>query len=195
MKLKTYSSLLVYGIASLTFSNSLFCPHSVFTCFLWIWEQTAIISLYNINWLVCTTEMESVYCAVRTGSLYIIQVMCFVWIWEQTATISLYNINWLVCTTEMESVYCAVRTGSLCIIQVMCFVWIWEQTAIISLQKMCKYFLTNAPRIPPFVQTFPTPTHKASHYGLTKIHKPNMWHVRGSRYNSKTSLDICSNIV
>ena len=25
------------------------------------------------------TEM-SVYCAVRTGSLYIIQVMCFVWI-------------------------------------------------------------------------------------------------------------------
>jgi len=29
-----------------------FCPHSVFTCFVWIWEQTAIISLYSINWLV-----------------------------------------------------------------------------------------------------------------------------------------------
>ena len=101
-----------------TLSNSTFCPHSVFMCFVWIWKQTAIISLYNINWLVFITETESVYCAVRTGSLYIIQVMCFVWIWEQTAIISLYNINWLVFITETESVYCAVRTGYLYIIQV-----------------------------------------------------------------------------
>ena len=41
-------------------------------CFVWIWEQTAIISLYSINWLVCVTETECVYCVVRTGSLYII---------------------------------------------------------------------------------------------------------------------------
>jgi len=27
--------------------------------FVWIWEQTAIISLYSINWLVCITETES----------------------------------------------------------------------------------------------------------------------------------------
>ena len=60
--------------ASLTFSNSRFCPHTVFMCFVWIWEQTAIISLYNINWLVSITETESVYCAVRTGSWYIIHV-------------------------------------------------------------------------------------------------------------------------
>jgi len=39
----------------------------------WISEQTAIISLYSINWLVFITETESVYCAVRAGSLYIIQ--------------------------------------------------------------------------------------------------------------------------
>jgi hypothetical protein len=65
-------------------------------CFVWIWEQTAIISLYSINRLVCITDTESVYCAVRTGSLYIIQVMCFVWIWEQTVIISAYSINWLV---------------------------------------------------------------------------------------------------
>ena len=38
-------------------------------CFVWISEQTAIISLYNINWLVCITVTESVYWAVRTGSL------------------------------------------------------------------------------------------------------------------------------
>ena len=35
-------------------------------CFVCISEQTAIISLYNINWLVCITETECVYCAVRT---------------------------------------------------------------------------------------------------------------------------------
>jgi len=105
-------------------------------CFMWISEQTAIISLYNINWLVFITELESVYCAVRTGSLYIIQVMCFMWISEQTAIISLYSINWLVFITELGSVYCAVRTGSLYIIQVTCFMWISEQTAIISLYNI-----------------------------------------------------------
>ena len=35
-----------------------FCPHSVFMCFVWIWEQTAIISLYSINWLVFITQTE-----------------------------------------------------------------------------------------------------------------------------------------
>jgi hypothetical protein len=40
-------------------------------CFIWISEQTAIISLYSINWLVFITETECVYgvWAVRTGSL------------------------------------------------------------------------------------------------------------------------------
>ena len=105
--------------ASLTFSISAFCPHTVFMCFVWISEQTAIISLYNINWLVCITETECVYCAVRTGYLKIF--MCFVWISEQTTIISLYNISWLVCITETKCVYCAVRTelctfyGTLCL--------------------------------------------------------------------------------
>jgi len=54
---------------SLTFNNSTFCPHSVFMCFVWISEQTAVISLYNINWLVCIIVSESVYCAVRNGHL------------------------------------------------------------------------------------------------------------------------------
>ena len=42
-------------------------------CFVWTWEQTAIISLYSINWLVFTTETECVYCAVRTASLSAVQ--------------------------------------------------------------------------------------------------------------------------
>jgi hypothetical protein len=68
------SPVLTVRTASLTCSNSTFCPYSVFMCFVWISEQTAIISLYSINWLVFVTETECVYCAVRTGSLNIIQV-------------------------------------------------------------------------------------------------------------------------
>jgi hypothetical protein len=139
-----------------------FCPHTVFMCFVWIWEQTAIIPLYNINWLVFITKTEYVYCVVQTGYLYTASLtfsnstfcphsvfMCFVWIWEQTAIISLYNINWLVFITETEYVYCVVRTGYLytasltfsnstfCPYSVfVCFVWIREQTAIISLYNI-----------------------------------------------------------
>jgi hypothetical protein len=36
--------------------HSTFYPHTVFMCFVWIWEQTAIISLYSIDWLVFITE-------------------------------------------------------------------------------------------------------------------------------------------
>ena len=43
-------------------------------CFVWISKQTAIISLYNINWLVFITETECVYCAVRIGSMCLTDV-------------------------------------------------------------------------------------------------------------------------
>jgi hypothetical protein len=81
--------------ASLAFNNSAFCPHSVFMCFVWIWEQTVIISLFNINWLsinwlVCTTQTECVYCAVRA---------------EQTAITSLYSINVFVCPRIVYAVH------------------------------------------------------------------------------------------
>jgi hypothetical protein len=59
---------------SLTFTNSVFCPHSVFVCFVWISEQTAIISLCNINWLVFITETECVYCTVRTECSIAVQI-------------------------------------------------------------------------------------------------------------------------
>jgi len=116
-------------------------PHSVFMYFVWIWEQTTIVSLYKINWLVFITETEIVYCAVRTESLYIIlfiyyplkpngyymyhsftftnSTFCphsvfvgFVWISEQTAIISLYSIDWLVFITETESVYWSFNYNS-----------------------------------------------------------------------------------
>ena len=140
---------------SLTFNNSTFCPHSVIVCFVWIWEQTAIISLYSINWLVlyntdltlyssvgtiCTTSLtfkNSTFCPLSV-------FMCFVWIWEQTAIISLYSKNWLVLYNTDLTLYSPV--GTICTTSLtfknstfcphsvfMCFVWIWEQTAIISL--------------------------------------------------------------
>ena len=116
-----YRTVVPICAASLAFTNSTFCPHSVFMCFVWIWEQTAIISPYSINWLVCITETECVYCAVRTEHLTFSNstfcphsvFMCFVWISEQTTIISLYSINWLVCITETGCVYCAVRTENL----------------------------------------------------------------------------------
>jgi hypothetical protein len=58
-------------ISEFAITQTILCSaHTV--CFEWISEQTASISLYSINWLVSVTETECVYCAVRTGSLYII---------------------------------------------------------------------------------------------------------------------------
>jgi len=111
---------LLRGTDCIFIYNSTFCPHSVFMCFVWIWEQTAIISLYSINWLSFYNR-DGVFLTRGTYGVFIFNstfspnsvFMCFVLIWEQTAIISLYSINWLIVITETECVYCAVRTGSL----------------------------------------------------------------------------------
>jgi hypothetical protein len=78
----------LYVPSGLPFKKSMFCPHSVFMCSVWISEHAATISLYSINWLVCITETECVYCAVRTGSLnpFILSLFFF--------TRSLYCTKW-----------------------------------------------------------------------------------------------------
>jgi hypothetical protein len=43
--------------------------HMEFVCFVWISEQTANFALQDIKRLVFITEVNSVYCAVRTESL------------------------------------------------------------------------------------------------------------------------------
>jgi hypothetical protein len=63
---KPFKGQLLYVPSGLTFQNSTFSPHCVFVCFVWISEQTAIISLYVQHLLVFITERKSVYCAVRT---------------------------------------------------------------------------------------------------------------------------------
>jgi hypothetical protein len=45
-------------------------------CFVQLSEQTATFALQNINWLVFITEVESVYSAVRTESLYKTDTFC-----------------------------------------------------------------------------------------------------------------------
>jgi hypothetical protein len=40
---------LLYVPPGLTIKISMFCPHIIFKCFVWISEQTAIIFLYSIN--------------------------------------------------------------------------------------------------------------------------------------------------
>ena len=71
-----YRTVVTICTASLTFTI-LRSAHTtvVFMCFVWLSEQTAIISLYNINWLVCITERKCVYCAVRTGCLNTVPVI------------------------------------------------------------------------------------------------------------------------
>jgi hypothetical protein len=49
-----YRSVVTIYTTSLTYNNSTFC---VFMCFVWISEQTAIISLYSINRLGFITEI------------------------------------------------------------------------------------------------------------------------------------------
>jgi hypothetical protein len=41
-----------------------------FVCFVCIIEQTANFALHNIKKMVFITEVERVYCALRTDSLY-----------------------------------------------------------------------------------------------------------------------------
>jgi hypothetical protein len=65
---------LLYLPLDLTFRCCTVWPQSDFMCLVWISEQTAIISLYGIKWLVFITETECVYCAVRAGSSKSIQV-------------------------------------------------------------------------------------------------------------------------
>jgi len=41
MDLTLYSPVVTMCTTSLTFNNSAICPHSVFMCFVWIWEKNS----------------------------------------------------------------------------------------------------------------------------------------------------------
>jgi hypothetical protein len=104
--LTLYGPVVAIWTASLTFNNSTFCPHSVFICFVWIWEQTAIIPLYSIiTWLAFIREILPFKAqwllyippglTINNSTFYPRSITyVFLWIWKQTAIISLYNIDW-----------------------------------------------------------------------------------------------------
>ena len=120
--------------------HSTFCPHSVFMCFVWIWEQTAIISLHSIDWLVFITETECVYCAVRS-TFYVLSTQCiYVFCVDLRTNSDYFTVQqWQVGFYNWDGV-CLLR-GTFYILRsahsvFMCFVWIWEHRAIISLYSI-----------------------------------------------------------
>jgi len=80
----------------------------VFMCFVWIWEQTAIISLYSIDWLVFITETECVYCAVRS-TFYVLPTQCIYVFCVDLRTNSDYCTvqHWLVGFYNWDGVFTA----------------------------------------------------------------------------------------
>jgi len=120
--------------------HSTFCPHSAFMCFVWMSEQTAIISLYIVNWLVFITETERVYCAVRS-TFYVLPTHCIHVFCVNVGTNSDYFpmhrqlvgfYNWdgaCLLRYVLHSTFCPHSAF-------MCFVWMSEQTAIISLYSI-----------------------------------------------------------
>jgi len=94
-------------------------------CFVWIWEQTAIISLYSINWLVAVTKAGSVWCNLyRTLCPQSAKTHQHMHITEILKVIILL-CHMLVCFDYlvMECVYCEVRTETLYIIRINLSVW------------------------------------------------------------------------
>jgi hypothetical protein len=82
-------------------------------CFVWISEQTAIISVYNINWLVCITETECVYCAVRTECIHTVQVNLSLWLCHpQTVTRRSLTAKAPVRSQVSESEICSGQSGN-----------------------------------------------------------------------------------
>ena len=55
--------------------------HGVFVCFVWISEKTAIISLYNINWLVFITETECLLRGMDWIFIYIYIIYIYIKGW------------------------------------------------------------------------------------------------------------------
>jgi predicted cation transporter len=68
--------------------------------FVWIAEQTAIISLYSINLLVIITETECVYCAVRTKCINVTQVYLSVSL--TILTFSFHTLSFLYCSCQKD---------------------------------------------------------------------------------------------
>src|SRR5215469_5972964 len=108
-----YRTVVTICTTSLTFNNSTFCPHTVFMCFVWISEQTAIISLYKMSIVArgpnvlsppnCPFSGGSLSSYVRTQSQHLVTehvIMC----------VTLLHVSVGVLSSRRE----ASQTGSSC---------------------------------------------------------------------------------
>jgi len=100
--------------ASLTFNNSTFCPHCVFV---WISEQTAIISLHNINWLVCVNETEGNKLTKDWTCLFETQKDTQFYNWSNNDINIKFNNSRLNKALHQTIVGREVLTGELCAVQ------------------------------------------------------------------------------
>jgi len=87
---RTTSFSNIQKFCMLKFTNSTFCPHSPFMCFVWLWEQTAIISLYSINWLA-----------------FVMEAPCVLWEHEQTFV---SNSDWFCAPQDAENILTSSET-------------------------------------------------------------------------------------
>ena len=92
--LTLHSPVVTICTTSLTLKNSTFCPHSIFMCFVWIWEQKAIISLYSIDWLIFITDGVCLLC----GTFYVLPTHCiYVFCVDLRANSDYFTVqHWLV---------------------------------------------------------------------------------------------------
>jgi hypothetical protein len=75
----------------LTLKNSTFCPQSAFTCFAWISEQTAIVSLYSIDLQVFITNVQ---CLMRGTNWIIISNSNSSWSSNSSMCVKYFNSNY-----------------------------------------------------------------------------------------------------
>jgi hypothetical protein len=80
-------------------------------------EKKTIISLYSINWLVFVTETECVYCAVWTGSLYVIQLN-FTSSWFSSVSI-IPPLLHLIHSSTTNAVECFSPSTSVCPVSII----------------------------------------------------------------------------
>jgi len=83
--------------------------HTVFRCFVFIWERTVTCATYSVNWLVFITEMKSVYCAVQTGPLTLILLTWRIgWVpnnaikWQMGFNSAFKELNKAVCASSLN---------------------------------------------------------------------------------------------
>jgi len=119
--LTLYSPLVNICTTSLIFTNSTFCPHSVFVCFVWITEQTAIIFLYSVNWLLqerfnpLNPSGYYMYQQFNIRQFYVLPTLCiYVFCADLRKTSDYFPIQHKLTGfyNQKERVYCAVRKQS-----------------------------------------------------------------------------------